>query len=75
VTTIGLQTGGLLVGAVLTERVFSWGGLGDALAVAFERRDYAILQVCILMAAVTYVVINLLVDIAYAVIDPRVRTR
>lgn len=75
ITTIGLQTGGLLVGAVLTERVFSWGGLGDALAVAFERRDYAILQVCILMAAVTFVVVNLLVDIAYAVIDPRVRTR
>lgn len=75
VTTIGLQTGGLLAGAVLTERVFSWGGLGDALAVAFERRDYAVLQVCILMAAIVYVVINLLVDIAYAVIDPRVRTR
>lgn len=75
VTTIGLQTGGLLVGAVLTERVFSWGGLGDALAVAFERRDYAVLQVCILMATITFVVVNLLVDIAYAVIDPRVRTR
>jgi peptide/nickel transport system permease protein len=75
VTTIGLQTGGLLVGAVLTERVFSFGGIGDALAIAFERRDYAVLQVCILMAAVTFVVINLLVDIAYAVIDPRVRTR
>jgi peptide/nickel transport system permease protein len=75
VTTIGLQTGGLLVGAILTERVFSFGGLGDTLAIAFERRDYAVLQVCILMAAVTFVVVNLLVDIAYAVIDPRVRTR
>ena len=75
VTTIGLQTGGLLVGAVLTERVFSFGGIGDALAIAFERRDYSVLQVCILMAAVTFVLINLLVDIAYAVIDPRVRTR
>ncbi|WP_040883651.1 ABC transporter permease [Janibacter sp. HTCC2649] len=75
VTTIGLQTGGLLVGAVLTERVFSWGGIGDALALAFTRRDYAVLQVCILMATVTFVVVNLLVDIAYAVIDPRVRTR
>ncbi len=75
VTTIGLQTGGLLVGAVLTERVFSWGGLGEAVAIGFERRDYAVLQVCILMAAITFVVINLLVDIAYAVIDPRVRTR
>ncbi|WP_270887494.1 ABC transporter permease [Pedococcus sp. 5OH_020] len=75
VTTIGLQTGGLLVGAILTERVFSFGGLGEAVAIAFERRDYAVLQVCILMAAITFVVINLLVDIAYAVIDPRVRTR
>jgi len=75
VTTIGLQTGGLLVGAVLTERVFSYAGLGEALAIAFERRDYAVLQVCILMAAMTFVVVNLLVDIAYAVIDPRVRTR
>lgn len=75
VTTIGLQTGGLLVGAVLTERVFSYTGLGEALAIAFFRRDYSVLQVCILMAAVTYVFVNLLVDIAYAVIDPRVRTR
>ena len=75
VTTIGLQTGGLLIGAVLTERVFSFGGIGEAVAIAFLRRDYAVLQVCILMAAITFVVINLLVDIAYAVIDPRVRTR
>jgi peptide/nickel transport system permease protein len=75
VTTIGLQTGGLLAGAVLTEKVFNWGGIGNALAVAFERRDYAVLQVLILAAAGTYVVINLLVDISYAIIDPRVRTR
>jgi peptide/nickel transport system permease protein len=75
VTTIGLQTGGLLVGAVLTERVFSFGGLGEATAIAFERRDYAVLQVLLLMFAVTFVVINLIVDIAYAVIDPRIRTR
>jgi peptide/nickel transport system permease protein len=75
VTTIGLQTGGLLVGAVLTERVFSFGGLGEATAIAFERRDYAVLQVLLLMFAITFVVINLLVDIAYAIIDPRIRTR
>ena len=75
ITTIGLQTGGLLVGAVLTERVFGFGGIGDALAVSFTLRDYAVLQVLVLAAAVTFVVINLLVDIAYAVIDPRVRTR
>ena len=75
VTTIGLQTGGLLVGAILTERVFNFGGIGDTVSQAFEERDYAVLQVCILMAAITFVVVNLLVDIAYALIDPRVRTR
>lgn len=75
VTTIGLQTGGLLAGAVLTETVFNFGGIGNALAVAFRERDYSVLQVLILAAAAIYVIINLLVDIAYAVIDPRVRTR
>lgn len=75
VTMIGLQVGGLLAGAVLTERVFAWGGLGEALAIAFERRDYAVLQILILAAAAIYVIVNLLVDISYAVIDPRVRTR
>jgi len=75
VTTIGLQTGGLLVGAVLTERVFSFGGLGEATALSFEKKDYAVLQVLLLMFAITFVIINLLVDIAYAVIDPRIRTR
>ncbi len=75
VTAIGLQVGALLAGAVLTERVFSFGGIGEALAIAFERRDYAVLQVLILAAAAIYVLVNLLVDIAYALIDPRVRTR
>ncbi len=75
VTTIGLQIGALLAGAVLTERVFAFGGLGEALAIAYERRDYAVLQVLILAAAAIYVIVNLLVDISYAVIDPRVRTR
>ena len=75
VTTVGLQVGALLAGAVLTERVFSFGGIGEALAISFERRDYAVLQVLILAAAAIYVLVNLLVDIAYAVIDPRVRTR
>lgn len=75
VTTIGLQTGGLLAGAVLTEQVFNWGGIGNALAIAFTRRDYPVLEVLILAAAGIYVIINLLVDISYAIIDPRVRTR
>lgn len=75
VTTIGLQIGALLAGAVLTERVFNFPGIGEALALAFERRDYAVLQVLILAAAAVYVFVNLLVDVLYAVIDPRVRTR
>jgi peptide/nickel transport system permease protein len=75
VTTIGLQVGGLLAGAILTESVFSFGGIGEALALAFEHRDYSVLQVLIMASAATFVIVNLLVDITYAVIDPRVRTR
>lgn len=75
VTTIGLQIGALLAGAVLTETVFGFGGIGEALAIAFRERDYAVLQVLIIAAALIYVLVNLLVDIAYAFIDPRVRTR
>jgi peptide/nickel transport system permease protein len=75
VTTIGLQVGGLLAGAVLTESVFSFRGVGDALAIAFREKDYPVLQVLIMAAAVIYVLVNLLVDIAYAIIDPRIRTR
>ncbi len=75
VTTIGLQVGALLAGAVLTETVFSFQGVGDALAIAFRDKDYAVLQVLIMAAAAIYVFVNLLVDISYAIIDPRVRTR
>jgi peptide/nickel transport system permease protein len=75
VTIIGLQTGALLAGAVLTETVFSFRGVGDALATAFRDRDYAVLQVLIMAAAGIYVLVNLIVDISYAIIDPRVRTR
>jgi peptide/nickel transport system permease protein len=75
ITTIGLQIGGLLAGAVLTETVFSYRGVGEALATAFREKDYPVLQVLIMAAAVIYVLVNLLVDIAYAVIDPRIRTR
>jgi peptide/nickel transport system permease protein len=75
VTTIGLQVGGLLSGAVLTESVFSYRGVGEALYIGFRDKDYAVLQVLILAAAAIYVLVNLFVDIAYAVIDPRIRTR
>lgn len=75
VTTIGLQVGGLLSGAVLTETVFSYRGVGEALATAFREKDYPVLQVLIMAAAAIYVLVNLMVDIAYALIDPRIRTR
>ena len=75
VTTIGLQTGALLAGAVLTEKVFAFPGVGEALAIGFERRDYPVLLLLIIMAAVVYVLVNLLVDLSYALIDPRIRTR
>jgi peptide/nickel transport system permease protein len=74
-TTIGLQTGLLLSGAVLTEKVFVWNGLGSLLAEGIERRDYPRLQALILLVALVYVFVNLLVDISYAIIDPRVRVR
>ncbi|MGW0890989.1 ABC transporter permease [Saccharopolyspora sp. NPDC002578] len=75
VTTIGLQTGALLAGAVLTERVFNIAGIGQAVAVGFERKDFPVLQVVILAAAMVYVLVNLLVDLSYALIDPRLRAR
>ena len=74
-TIIGLQVGGLLAGAVLTETVFAFGGIGQALYDAFREKDYPVLQVLIMAAAAIFVLVNLLVDIAYAIIDPRVRTR
>ncbi|HVW41396.1 MAG TPA: ABC transporter permease [Amycolatopsis sp.] len=74
-TTIGLQTGLLLAGAVLTEKVFNWQGLGSLLAEGIERRDFPRLQGLLLLAAAVYVLVNLLVDISYAIIDPRVRVR
>ncbi|HEX2131936.1 MAG TPA: ABC transporter permease [Actinophytocola sp.] len=75
VTTIGLQTGALLAGAVLTETVFAFPGIGQALAIGFTRRDYPVLLLLILCSAGVFVLINLLVDLSYALIDPRIRTR
>lgn len=72
-TTIGLQVGLLLAGAVLTERVFVWGGIGTLLADAITARDYPRLQALLLLGALVYMLVNLLVDLSYAIIDPRVR--
>ncbi|RKN09317.1 ABC transporter permease [Streptomyces radicis] len=73
ITTVGLLTGSLLSGAVLTESVFSFNGIGSFIRTAIDIRDYPVLMGFILFIAVIYVVINLLVDLAYSLIDPRVR--
>jgi len=74
VTVIGLQIGLLLSGAVLTETVFAFPGVGSFLVDAISTRDYAVVQGFILVIAVIVVVVNLLVDISYGLIDPRMRT-
>jgi peptide/nickel transport system permease protein len=73
VTTIGLQAGLLFSGAVLTETVFAFNGIGNYLFEAISSRDYPVLQGFILFIAIIYALINLLVDVAYGLIDPRVR--
>ena len=75
VTIIGLQTGLLLTGAILTEQVFAWPGVGSWMLDAIRFRDYAVLQGGILFFAVLIVIVNLLVDISYAFLNPRIRYR
>jgi len=72
-TVIGLQTGLLLSGAILTETVFDWPGVGTWLSEAIFNRDYPVLQGGILFLAVVFVLVNLLVDLSYALINPRIR--
>jgi peptide/nickel transport system permease protein len=72
-TIIGLQTGLLLSGAVLTETIFAWPGIGSWLKDAIFNRDYPVLQGGVLFVAMVFVVVNLLVDISYAIINPRIR--
>jgi peptide/nickel transport system permease protein len=72
-TIIGLQTGLLLSGAVLTETIFAWPGIGSWLKDAIFNRDYPVLQGGVLFVAMVFVVVNLLVDLSYAVINPRIR--
>jgi peptide/nickel transport system permease protein len=72
-TVIGLQTGLLLSGAILTETVFAWPGIGRWLSEAIFNRDYPVLQAGILFVAIIFVLVNLVVDLSYAVINPRIR--
>lgn len=73
ITTVGLQVGLLLAGAILTETVFAFPGIGSFLATAIGQRDYPVLQGFIILIAIIYALINLAVDVSYSFIDPRVR--
>ena len=73
VTIITLDIAGLLGGALVTENVFSYPGLGQMLVAAVQARDYHIVQAVVMLAAVVYVLLNLLADITYAYLDPRIR--
>lgn len=73
ITIVGLQMGSLLAGAVITETIFSWDGLGRLLVESIEKRDYPVTQACVLIVALSYVVVNLLTDLLYKLADPRVQ--
>ncbi|MEM7026906.1 MAG: nickel ABC transporter permease [Pseudomonadota bacterium] len=73
VTVLGLQFGALLAGAVITETIFSWPGIGQLLIESIQKRDYPIVQACVLLISATYVMVNLVTDLSYTLIDPRVR--
>ena len=73
ITVIGMQLGHLLEGTVIVESIFAWPGLGKLLVDSIYARDYAVIQACVLMFAVFFVLINLLVDLLYIILDPRIR--
>jgi len=73
ITVLGLQLGGLLAGAVITETVFDWPGIGRLTIEAIQKRDYPVLQGCILFISLVYVAVNMLTDVMYRSIDPRIR--
>jgi len=75
VTVVGLQFGALLTGAIITETIFSWPGIGRLIVQAIQARDYPLVQGGILTIALSYLVINLLTDLMYAVLDARIRLR
>lgn len=72
-TLVGLQFGALLAGAIVTEKIFSWPGIGRLTVTAIENRDYPLLQGCILAVGLTYILVNLLTDVLYLVANPRMR--
>lgn len=75
ITVMGLQIGALLSGAIITENVFSWPGIGTLLINAIQARDYPLVQGCILLISLSYVLVNLLTDLFYGWADPRIRLK
>ncbi|MCB0347997.1 MAG: ABC transporter permease, partial [Bdellovibrionales bacterium] len=73
ITIIGLQFGALLTGTVITETIFDWPGVGTLLFSGIQQRNYPQVQACVIFISVTYVLVNLLVDLAYAWANPKVR--
>jgi peptide/nickel transport system permease protein len=73
ITIVGLQMGSLLAGTVITETIFSWDGIGRLLVESIEKRDYPVTQACVLVIALSYVLVNFLTDVLYRFADPRVR--
>jgi peptide/nickel transport system permease protein len=73
ITIVGLQMGSLLAGTVITETIFSWDGIGRLLVESIEKRDYPVTQACVLLVALSYVVVNMLTDLVYRLADPRIR--
>lgn len=72
ITIVGLQMGSLLAGTVITETIFSWDGIGRLLVESIEKRDYPVTQACVLVIALSYVLVNLVTDVLYRFADPRV---
>ncbi|MDD2833104.1 MAG: ABC transporter permease [Methylotenera sp.] len=73
ITIVGLQMGSLLAGTVITETIFSWDGIGRLLVESIEKRDYPVTQACVLVVALSYVIVNLVTDVLYQLADPRMR--
>jgi peptide/nickel transport system permease protein len=75
ITLLGLQLGALLAGAVITETIFSWPGIGQLVIESIQRRDYPVVQACVLLISLSYVLVNGLTDVAYGWLDPRIRVK
>jgi len=73
ITVVGLQFGVLLTGAIITERIFDWPGLGTLILEGINNRDYPLVQGCVLVFSCTYLLVNLLTDLTYAFVDPRIQ--